>query len=88
MLSGMPMSEQVAVRLDVEQLHELDSLVRSGVYENRADAVRAAIAMALQEHKRLVIAAAYRRGYTAHPQLGDDLEWVEMVGRRNLLETE
>ena len=57
------MGEQVAVRLDGEQLREVDQLVRAGAFPNRAAAVRAGLVLVLQEHRRRAIAEAYQRGY-------------------------
>ena len=84
----MPMGEQVAVRLDGEQLREVDRLVEAGAYPNRAAAVRAGLELVLREQGRRAIEAAYRRGYSRHPQTGDDLEWVELAGPASLAEME
>lgn len=45
-------TEQIAVRLPVEQLAVLDDLVVRGVYESRAAAVRAGIAAVLELDRR------------------------------------
>lgn len=48
-------SEQIAVRLPRELLAALDELVRNGIYESRAAAVRAGVeAIALAEQRRAV----------------------------------
>ena len=58
-------SEQVAVRIPTDLLAKLDELVRSGLYESRAAAVRAGLeAIAEIEHRRAVdrsIVEGYRR---------------------------
>lgn len=58
-------TEQIAVRLSEELLHELDALVAHGAYESRAAAVRAGIAaVAALERRRQTdraIVAGYRR---------------------------
>lgn len=82
------MGEQVAVRLDGEQLREVDQLVRAGAFPNRAAAVRAGLVLVLREQRRRTIAEAYQRGYTRRPQSGDDLEWVETAGQVSLAEME
>ena len=76
----MQFGQQIAVRLDADQLRRLDQAVRAGSYPSRAAAIRAGVALALSEHERRSIEAAYRRGHARHPQAGDDLEWVEQVG--------
>jgi Arc/MetJ-type ribon-helix-helix transcriptional regulator len=64
MLAGVA-TEQIAVRLPVPLLEELDRLVAAGSYESRAAAVRAGIEMlaALQEQRRIdeEIIEGYRR---------------------------
>jgi Arc/MetJ-type ribon-helix-helix transcriptional regulator len=76
------------VRLGHEQLDELDRLVRSGRFRSRAEAIRAALDLIIRENARREIEQAYRHGYTAHPQAGDDLEWVERAGEATLSELE
>ena len=80
------MGEQVAVRLDGEQLREIDRLIDAGAFPNRAAAVRAGLVLVLQEQRRRAIDDAYRRGYSSHPQTGDDLEWAETAGQASLAE--
>jgi Arc/MetJ-type ribon-helix-helix transcriptional regulator len=58
-------TEQIAVRLPEELLHELDALVASGAYESRAAAVRAGVeAITLLERRQQTdraIVEGYRR---------------------------
>ncbi len=58
-------SEQIAVRLPKDLLEKLDGLVRAGLYESRAAAVRAGVeAIALIERRREVdrsIVEGYQR---------------------------
>ncbi len=58
-------SEQIAVRLPKNLLTSLDELVREGLYESRAAAVRAGIeAITESEHRRTIdrsIVDGYRR---------------------------
>jgi Arc/MetJ-type ribon-helix-helix transcriptional regulator len=58
-------TEQIAIRLPEELLGELDDLVRRGVYESRAAAVRAGIeAVAALDRQRRIDASViegYRR---------------------------
>lgn len=72
---------QIAVRLDGEQLAELDLLVRRGAYESRAGALREGLALVWRQWQAAQIAAAYQRGYGERPQEGDDLEaWSQAAG--------
>jgi Arc/MetJ-type ribon-helix-helix transcriptional regulator len=48
-------TEQIAVRLPEKLLASLDELVRAGIYESRAAAVRAGIeAITRLEHRRMI----------------------------------
>jgi Arc/MetJ-type ribon-helix-helix transcriptional regulator len=64
MLKGMA-TEQIAVRLPDELLAGLDNLVRSGVFESRAAAVRAGVEaiMAIEERRQVDrdVVDGYRR---------------------------
>jgi Arc/MetJ-type ribon-helix-helix transcriptional regulator len=58
-------TEQIAVRLPVEQLDVLDQLVERGVFASRAGAVRAGVAALVEADRRhqddLAIVEGYRR---------------------------
>jgi Arc/MetJ-type ribon-helix-helix transcriptional regulator len=60
-------SEQIAVRLDANQLGALDDLVRRGVYESRAAAVRAGVTAVLEAERRRQLDAAVVDGYRRTP---------------------
>ena len=60
-------SEQIAVRLPEELLVELDGLVRRGVYESRAAAVRAGIEAISELERRRATDAALIDGYRRMP---------------------
>jgi len=66
MLGGM--SQQIAIRLDDEDLEALDAAVATGRYPSRAAAVRAGIGELLREQRNCEIAEQYRRAYGKHPQ--------------------
>lgn len=66
MLGGM--SQQIAIRLDDEDLTALDAAVAAGRYPSRAAAVRAGIGELLRAQRDREIAAEYRRAYSEHPQ--------------------
>ncbi len=59
---------QVAVRLDNEEVAQLDRLVRAGVYPSRAAAIRAALAAQRRAEEDRHIAAAYQQAYGNRPQ--------------------
>ena len=60
-------TEQIAVRLPVEQLAVLDDLVTRGVYDSRAAAVRAGIKAVLELDRRRQTDDAIVKGYRAKP---------------------
>jgi Arc/MetJ-type ribon-helix-helix transcriptional regulator len=60
-------SEQIAVRLPVELLNELDALVASGAYESRAAAVRAGVEAIMVLERRQKIDRAIVEGYRRIP---------------------
>ncbi|MBA2426894.1 MAG: hypothetical protein H0V60_07435 [Actinobacteria bacterium] len=62
-------SEQIAVRLPRELLHELDELVRSGLYASRAAAVRAGLQAIAEIERRREVDRSIVDGYTRRPPL-------------------
>ncbi len=60
-------TEQIAVRLPEELLVELDDLVRRGVYESRAAAVRAGIEAVMKLERRRQTDQAMIEGYRRTP---------------------
>ena len=60
-------TEQIAVRLPEELLVELDDLVRKGVYESRAAAVRAGIETLMELERRRRTDRAVVEGYRRVP---------------------
>jgi Arc/MetJ-type ribon-helix-helix transcriptional regulator len=66
MLTGM--SQQIAVRVEDEDLAALDAAVAAGRYPSRAAAVRAGIGELVREQRDREIAEEYRRAYSEHPQ--------------------
>ena len=60
-------TEQIAVRLPVEQLEVLDDLVSRGVYDSRAAAVRAGIEAVLELDRRRQDDDAIVKGYREKP---------------------
>lgn len=60
-------TEQIAVRLPVEQLAVLDRLVERGIYETRAAAVRAGIEVVVELDRRRAVDRAIVAGYERVP---------------------
>jgi Arc/MetJ-type ribon-helix-helix transcriptional regulator len=60
-------TEQIAVRLPLEQLQALDDLVDRGVYATRAAAVRAGIAVLSELDRRRQADRAIVEGYRRTP---------------------
>ncbi len=66
MLTGM--SQQIAIRVEDDDLAALDAAVTAGRYPSRAAAVRAGIGQLVREQRDREIAEEYRRAYGEHPQ--------------------
>jgi Arc/MetJ-type ribon-helix-helix transcriptional regulator len=62
------MSQQIAIRLDEDDLAALDEAVAAGRYPSRAAAVRAGVRELVREQRNREIAAEYRRAYGETPQ--------------------
>jgi Arc/MetJ-type ribon-helix-helix transcriptional regulator len=61
-------SEQIAVRLPREVLAKLDDLVRKGIYESRAAAVRAGVEVIARLEQRRAVDQSIVDGYRRMPQ--------------------
>ncbi|MEO6120674.1 MAG: ribbon-helix-helix domain-containing protein [Acidimicrobiales bacterium] len=61
------MSEQIAVRVPEALLSMLDDLVRRGVYDSRAAAVRAGVEAVVELDRRLLTDRAIVDGYRRRP---------------------
>ncbi len=59
---------QVAVRLDDQEVAELDRMVRAGVFPSRAAAIRAALADQRRAEENRRLAQAYHAAYGERPQ--------------------
>ena len=66
MLFGMP-TTQIAVRIDRDQLDDLDQLIAEGEFDSRADAVRIGLAAAIRAAGSRRIDSAIVVGYEQHP---------------------
>jgi Arc/MetJ-type ribon-helix-helix transcriptional regulator len=65
-------TEQIAVRLPVELLSDLDVLVASGAYESRAAAVRAGVEAVMALERRHQTDRAVVEGYRLTPPAAVD----------------
>ena len=79
------MSPQIAVRVSPELAAELDALVSGGVFETKADAIRAAIEALVDVDRRRRVGEAIVQGYRRTPP-GDDPA-LEAASDRALHET-
>jgi metal-responsive CopG/Arc/MetJ family transcriptional regulator len=67
------MSTQLAVRVTEDQLKALDTYAAFRGYENRADAIRAAIAEAIKRANDEAIDQAYRDRYAEFPETEQEM---------------
>ena len=70
------MSTPVQTRLEDAELARLDAAIARGRFSSRSEALRAALALALDAEREREIVAAYERGYGEHPQE----EWAGELG--------
>jgi Arc/MetJ-type ribon-helix-helix transcriptional regulator len=68
------MSTQVAVRVDAELLERLDWLVVRCSFENRAEAIRAAIDALARREREAAIDEQIVAAYTKMPQSDDEVD--------------
>lgn len=66
MLIGMP-TTQIAIRLENSLLNKVDDLVASGAMDNRAEVVRTALSLLLQQREQERIDRLIVDGYTSSP---------------------
>jgi putative addiction module CopG family antidote len=70
------MTIQIALRLPDEMVKEVDQLVQDGRYENRTEAVRAALQRLLDDLREQQLDAAIVAGYRRIPDTPVDA-WVQ-----------
>lgn len=68
---------QIAVRLSVADLKQLDAAVRAGGFRSRAEAVRAGIGMLVAGSREERISRAYARAYTDTPLSEDETQMLD-----------
>jgi metal-responsive CopG/Arc/MetJ family transcriptional regulator len=76
------MTTQVAIRMSDQQLDDLDWIVVRCDFENRAEAIRAALAEFVKRERDREIDEKIVAAYTAMPQTHDEIAWVEASARR------
>ncbi len=74
------MTIQIAVRLPSELVAGIDRLVEGGRFENRTDAVRAAVERLLADSHEAELDQAIAAGYSTHPDASVE-PWVEAAAR-------
>ena len=67
---------QVAVRMEQGLLERLDWLVVRCSFENRAEAIRAAIERLAKQEREREIDEQIIEAYTRMPQTADELDWL------------
>lgn len=73
-------SEQIAVRLPKDLLAKLDELVKAGLYESRAAAVRAGVEAIAQIERRREVDRSIVEGYRrVPPTLGEEAAALESL---------
>jgi Arc/MetJ-type ribon-helix-helix transcriptional regulator len=79
-------TEQIAVRLPVDQLRVLDDLVDRGLYASRAEAVRAGIRAIAELDRRAQIDRAIVEGYHRVPPTEAEFDAAVASLRRAIAE--
>ncbi len=80
------MSTQLAVRVTEVQLKALDAFAAFRGYENRADAIRAAIAEAIKRADDEAIDQAYRDRYAQFPETEQEMAEVHSLAVASIRE--
>ena len=80
------MSEQIAVRIPDELAESLEDLVSNGVFETKAEAVRAALEELVEAERRRRVGELIADGYRRIPQDDDDVEAARMAAIRSIEE--
>lgn len=68
---------QLVTRIDDGLARQLDQLVADGVAASRSDAVRQALEVLIDRHRRDKTAQAIVLGYQCRPQTDDDVAWAD-----------
>ena len=75
---------QIAVRMEAHLLERLDWLVVRCSFENRAEAIRAAIEKLAKQEREREIDEQIIEAYTRMPQTDEELEWSRQNDWSNL----
>lgn len=68
---------QLVTRIPDALIKAVDDLVQAGVYPSRSDAVRAGLAIVVDERRRAAVGRTISDGYRRIPQAADDLAWPD-----------
>ena len=68
---------QLVTRIDERLARQLDRLIAEGAAASRSDAVRQALEVLIDRHRRSKTAQAIIDGYQRRPQSDDDVAWAD-----------
>jgi metal-responsive CopG/Arc/MetJ family transcriptional regulator len=72
---------QIVTRLDERLVADLDGLVADGLAASRSEAVRMALEMLVDEHRRRRMGAEIVAGYERQPETDEELAQAEQATR-------
>ena len=78
------MSEQIAIRIPDRLARGLDSLVSSGTFETKADAVRTALEALIEAERRAEVGRQIVEGYRRVPQEDVDVAAASQAATRSI----
>jgi Arc/MetJ-type ribon-helix-helix transcriptional regulator len=78
------MSEQIAVRIPDELAESLEDLVSEGRFETKAEAIRAALQMLVDQERRRKVGELIADGYRRIPQDEEELEAARRAAIRSI----
>jgi len=82
----MPSGTQLAARFEDEVVARVDALVEAGRFQSRADALRHAVQVYLEDERRRLIGEAIAEGYRQIPQDDDEIAGAEASARAMIAE--
>jgi Arc/MetJ-type ribon-helix-helix transcriptional regulator len=78
------MSQQIAIRIPEHLAADLDSLISSGRFETKADAVRTALEALIDAERRAELGRQIVEGYRRVPQEDADVAAVSQAATRSI----
>ena len=77
---------QLVARVDDELVLAVDTLVREGVVASRSEAVRVALELLTEQHRRRKVGEAIVAAYSRQPQMDEDLAGLDQATRAMVME--